>query len=322
MDIRLLLCPEPSQEPSQHGILDPEKSPPVAGIGEEQSRAPLEESNLLSPSDGNQDVNRGNTECLAKCPTAQQARIAPGSLKHLNSAIPLLPTLTADQSSTASIFCTYCVESGKHPGNATFAMKHDWLRHVHNFHFDKSLGRRCAYCSQLFGFMSNRNTDAVRVHFRQEHQNKVPLLVDDHQPCLYACGFKDCYVLCRTNKEYYTHVCGHMQRGETGWSFDSTIRALLRHPQLFDYWQAACAILGPQCGITSDKLQWDYSHKTERMRRQLQYFDFSNQFGDFLQELFLAGIPHDSCACSDRGNSKRARPANSATTSSGPEGQS
>lgn len=168
------------------------------------------------------------------------------------------------------------------------------MQHSDIAHADNTFGRQCVRCYHVFSRRNDRDSAAVRAHFKTDHPGKVRELVDVvKQRRIYGCGFEGCYVVCRHHYDFSAHLHSHMLRGETRWSFSWMIHNLLEYPRLSKYWRDACATLCPVYGVSSDKLQWNYSPRNQRLRSKLEYFDFEEKFGDFIVELFLAGLPHE-----------------------------
>lgn len=108
---------------------------------------------------------------------------------------------------------------------------------------------------------------------------------------LYACGFNGCRELNYDRDSHCDHVAIHMVKGHSEWSYNKTIRNLLKHTLLSEPWRLVCGKLSTLFEVTYTELQWDPT-MTGSIRHQLEYFDFGDSFLGFLLGLFLAGVPN------------------------------
>ncbi|KAJ4291877.1 hypothetical protein N0V90_009773 [Kalmusia sp. IMI 367209] len=186
-------------------------------------------------------------------------------------------------------FCTFCAEVGKYKVIKT---KQDWKRHEEDYHIETGLQWICQVkdCSEVFFHGSG-----FKQHLRKDHEGKK--LPRDSKEVrqlsrVYACGFENCRELNKTWKDHCDHVATHMLKGHTTWTYDRTIRNLLKDPRLSNQWKNIYGTLCPQLEIIPNDLTWD-PQSTRRMREQLEFHNFEgHSIEDFLQRLFLVGIPH------------------------------
>ncbi|KAF2105814.1 hypothetical protein BDV96DRAFT_607923 [Lophiotrema nucula] len=184
-------------------------------------------------------------------------------------------------------YCPYCLETGKHKDG--MATKHDWKRHIVNFHMSKSEWR--CLCSETF----ERERD-FKKHFKKYHPRQAkPRNGECKVPskCVFACGFTDCIKITHTFKDWCNHVAGEMVEVPTKtWDFTWRMRNLLRHPRVASMWKRVLAKWGPKFVINEMQLHWD-PNSTRIIRQQLECHNLGGSaFEDTLVTLFRLGLPN------------------------------
>jgi hypothetical protein len=172
----------------------------------------------------------------------------------------------------------------------TFKTKQDWKRHEEDYHDGTGLQWICQVtgCSEIF----SRGIE-FRSHLKKGHEGKkYPRDCKEVRQMqrIYACGFEDCRTLSTTWKHRCGHVAGHMEQGDTNWTYNRTIRVLLKHQKISSQWKQIYAVMCPQYDILHNYLTWDI-HSTRMMRDQLQNHSFGGRLDAFLLELFHRGLP-------------------------------
>ena len=204
----------------------------------------------------------------------------------LSSLIGPAPTFSV-LLSKPRFFCTHCHEIGK---SKVIKTKQDWIRHEEDFHEESGLEWNCKACNNVFF----RGVD-FKKHVKRTHKNvglEGGKVVVQHQR-LYACGFERCRELNYSYEDFINHVAIHMSKGHSDWNYNRIIRNLLKHSLLSKPWKTVCKSMGPLYGTTHKELKWDRI-ATEKIRQQLECFDFGDSFSEFLKDLFVAGAssPH------------------------------
>jgi hypothetical protein len=169
-----------------------------------------------------------------------------------------LNSLKTAEPASKQFFCTFCSELGTWK---TIKTKQDWKRHEEDYHNGTGLQWICRDCKEV----------------RQI-------------PRIYACGFENCRTRSTTWKHRCDHVAGHMDQGDTNWTYNRTIRVLLKHEYVSAHWKHIYTVMCPQYGIIHTYLTWDI-RSTHTMRDQLQNHSFVGRLEDFLLELFHRGLP-------------------------------
>jgi hypothetical protein len=203
---------------------------------------------------------------------------------HLRSIIGPAPTFS-HQLARPRFFCTYCYEAGK---TKVIKTKQDWIRHEENHHKESGLEWRCKTCTAVFDRGVDFKKHMTRTHKEVDLEGGTEII--QHKR-LYACGFERCRELNYDYEEFTQHVAIHMGKGHRDWSYNRTIRNLLKHPPLSEPWKALCESIGPPIKVTRKELQWDRT-TAGNIRPQLERFDFGDSFPVFLQGLFLAGVSY------------------------------
>ncbi|KAJ4359993.1 uncharacterized protein N0V89_000552 [Didymosphaeria variabile] len=184
--------------------------------------------------------------------------------------------------------CTFCLELGM---QKIIKTKQDWKRHEEDYHDGTGLQWICQVrgCAEVF----SRGLD-FRNHLKKGHEGKkFPRDCKEVRqlPRIYACGFENCRGgLLKTWKHHCDHVATHMVEGDTSWTYNRTIRNLLKHRDISAHWKQVYGILCPQLHILHSNLTWD-AQTTSTMRAQLETHNFGGRLEDFLLKLFHSGLP-------------------------------
>ncbi|OAG01293.1 uncharacterized protein CC84DRAFT_1262412 [Paraphaeosphaeria sporulosa] len=191
------------------------------------------------------------------------------------------------ESTSKKFFCTFCFELGSWKD---FGTKHDWKRHEEDYHDGTGLQWLCQVvgCSQMF----SRGID-FRNHLKKGHEGKMyPRDCKEVRQItrMYACGFDNCRALITTWKHHCDHVATHMAEGDTTWTYDRTIRNLLKHRNLAAQWKQTYGTMCPQLRIVQQDLSWDIQ-ATRSLRDQLETHSFHVHLEEFLLDLFSRGLP-------------------------------
>lgn len=179
-------------------------------------------------------------------------------------------------------FCNHYHEIGK---SKVIKTKQDWIRHEEDYHEESGLEWNCKACNSVF----YRGVD-FKKHVKCTHENvgfKGGKGVVQNQR-LYACGFEHCRELNYGYEDFINHVAIHMRKGHSDWNYSKIIGNLLKHSLLSRPWKKVCESVGPLYGATRKELQWDRI-TTEKIRQQLECFNFGDSFSDLLKDLFVAG---------------------------------
>ncbi|KAL1592251.1 hypothetical protein SLS60_011328 [Paraconiothyrium brasiliense] len=184
--------------------------------------------------------------------------------------------------------CTFCLELGV---RKIIKTKQDWKRHEEDYHDGTGLQWICQVkgCTEVF----SRGLD-FRNHLKKDHEGKkFPRECKEVRqlPRIYACGFENCRGgLLKTWKHHCDHVATHMIEGDTSWTYNRTIRNLLKHRDISAHWKQVYGSMCPQLHIIHSNLTWD-AQTTRTMREQLETHNFGARLEDFLLELFHSGLP-------------------------------
>ena len=184
-------------------------------------------------------------------------------------------------------FCTFCAELGT---TKIIKTKQDWKRHEEDYHNGTGLQWLCPVnsCSRVF----YRGVE-FKQHLKKDHEGKKysrDCKEVRQMPHIYACGFENCKQLDETWKDHCDHVASHMSKGQMKWTYDRTIRNLLKHQDISRHWKDTYNTLGPQMGVVPNELTWDVQ-TTRPMRDELERRSMEGKSGAFLQNLFFSGIP-------------------------------
>lgn len=218
---------------------------------------------------------------------------APDYKSHLRSSLrheTLQKTIHENRVGEATprqYFCTFCAELGT---SKIIKTKQDWKRHEEDYHTGTGLQWLCPVngCPGVFP----RGVD-FKKHLKKDHEGKKysrDCKEVRQMPHVYACGFENCKQLNETWKDHCDHVASHMSKGQTKWSYDRTIRNLVKHQDISPHWKDTYNTLGPQMSVVPNELTWNV-HATRKMRDQLESLRFDDTLGGFLQNLFFSGIP-------------------------------
>jgi hypothetical protein len=196
-------------------------------------------------------------------------------------------TLHTDGSVRRCHFCTYCYEDNIIKYIKT---KQDWKRHQEDYHSGTGIEWHCQYnnCSMVF-----HQGLQFKQHLKKDHHGQVfprDCKVIIQQERVYACGFENCRELNNTWKTYCDHVSTHMQKGHTEWSYDKTIRNLLKQDTIARTWKEVYSHLSPQYNVLHTQLTWN-PKTTGMMKQKLEYLQIDPSLEDFLRNVFLVGIP-------------------------------
>jgi hypothetical protein len=198
---------------------------------------------------------------------------------HLSGQTTGLSTVPANAHVQMRHFCVYCYEeTGK---RQFFGTKQDWKRHQEDYHSETGIEWHCKYegCKNVF----DRGLP-FKKHLDKHPGNPKPKECKDvrqHQR-LYACGFGPrCRELNENWKDFINHLSTHMMKGHSDWSYDRTIRALLKQSAVHETWKS-------MFGDRAFQLTWDRSN-TCSLKRKLEYRQYGSNLRGFLNEVFQAG---------------------------------
>ena len=198
---------------------------------------------------------------------------------NLRSLVGPAPELSVPLELEGKFFCTFCHETGT---QTIIGAKQDWKRHEEDYH-ETGIRWHCKTkgCADII----SRGKE-TRLHSKIQHKGKVREYEVIQEKRLYACGFSSCRVLNYNRSDHCDHVARHMVRGHSDWSYNWAIRNLLKHPELAKPWKL---VVEDQCisfGAERSALNWDPKND---IRRQLEYFDFGNDFLGFLLLVYAEG---------------------------------
>jgi len=188
-------------------------------------------------------------------------------------------------------FCVYCSELGKTKDIGT---KQDWKRHQEDYHPGTGNEWHCQYkgCGEIFyqglPFKNHLKTHDGKVLPRDCKEVK-------QQQRVYACGFENCRELNFNWRCFCDHLSTHMKKGHRDWSYDRTIRNLLKQSEVSWAWKVIYGDLSPRLKVLPSQLTWEPKN-TRSMKQKLEYRQFGSSLEDFLRELFFAGFPQPDVA--------------------------
>jgi len=196
---------------------------------------------------------------------------------------------TANAPNVKQFFCTFCAELGT---LKIIKTKQDWKRHEEDYHVGTGNQWFCQVpgCCQVF----DCGADFKR-HLKRDHEGKkFPRDSKEVRQLerVYACGFENCRTLDVEWKHRCNHVATHMLKGHTAWTYDRTIRNLLKQPAFSAQWKNIYGTMGPPRNLTQTDLSWN-PETTRKLREQLELHSFDCPIEEFLQRLFLLGVPKD-----------------------------
>jgi hypothetical protein len=204
----------------------------------------------------------------------------------LDGHSPEVSTLQANAHVKMLHFCVYCYELGTLKSIGT---KQDWKRHQEDYHPGTGNEWHCQYkgCHDIFDqglpFKKHVTTHGKAVLPRDCKEVK-------QQQRVYACGFENCRELNYNWRCFCDHLSIHMMKGHIEWSYDRTIRNLLKQSTFHWTWKETYGDLAPRLNVLPSQLTWDPSN-TRRMKQKLEYHQFGTSLEELLREIFFAGLP-------------------------------
>jgi hypothetical protein len=172
-----------------------------------------------------------------------------------------------------------------------FSTKQDWKRHQEDFHTGTGNKWHCQHCLTVFD-----DGNSFRRHLKH-HPGKLPSDCKKvkQESRVYSCGFEHCIELNNNWKHFCDHLSTHMKKGHYDWSYDRTIRNLLKHEVVATAWKEVYGDLGTRYNIRPIRLTWD-PKTTGEMRQALEYHRFGTSLPDFLRGVFFKGMSQLSVA--------------------------
>ena len=222
-------------------------------------------------------------------PTGQDALCDTRDVRSSAAHISNPTTLQAVEPAKGPHFCVYC--SVDHV-ERFIGTKQDWKRHQEDFHPETGNQWHCKLCPMVFD-----SGKPFKDHLKDQHGKVYPkdckkVIQDDR---VYACGFEHCRELKDSWRLFCDHVSTHMKEGRRDWSYDRTIRNLLKHPDVATTWKDIYSNLGTRYNIRPIQLTWD-PKTTREMRQALEYHRFGPSLQEFLQDVFFKGLSKQDMA--------------------------